>query len=480
MHGLKKGIMNNKRIFRVAAIFVTTLFLLACGRKNPAFEAEYTRLHAEQGGEGLVNGLISLESANPDQGRIKLDLGAIYLGRGDLSKARSYLEAALRLERSLPSKDSRYALRADLAELELRSGASEKAVARAGEAVALVKADPLGVVYTRAKAYADMGKKTEALADLDSAWKTLRDKATAEDCRVYIGLLVDAGRLAEAIAILDHYQDTFPYEFGIGILESQCYEKMGDIDRSVVAAYKELEYAHSYGAVDTREIESNLADLRKRLDDTSWNPKGQGMAVLDALLAYGRSDPRAVALLGEAGKLLPGESFLDYARIGLLLESGNPDSGDIKAYLELERHFKALPSYYARLWRGARRLAALSGLDASMVVEKCIDLAPTGPYAAPSRAELCRLSGIAESYGPRILTDREIGAALADAVGSRNGDALDRLVSLLDTPDNRYAAACQAALREVKSDAFVGGRLQTRLAGANGRLKDRLTYIMAP
>jgi len=472
--------MNNKQVLRVAAVFATTLLLLACGRKNSAFETEYARLHAEQGGEGLVNGLIGLESANPGQGRIKLDLGAIYLGRGDLPKARSYLEAALRLEKSLPSKDSRYALHADLAELELRSGASEKAVARADEAIGLLKADPLGVVYTRAKANAGMGKSAEALVDFDSAWKNLRDKATAEDCRVYTGLLVDSGRLAEAISVLDHFQETFPYEFGIGILESQCYEKMGDIDRSVVAAYKELEYARSYGAVDAREMESNLADLRRKLADRSWNPKGQGMDVLDALLAYGRSDPRSIALLGEAGKRLPVESFLSYARIGLMLEGGSPDPGDIKTYLELERHFKALPSYYVRLWRGARRLSGLSGLDESMVVEKCIDLAPTGPYAAPSRAELCRLSGIPESYAPRILTDREIGAALADAVASRNGDALDRLVALLDTPDNRYAAACQAALREVKSDAFVGGSLQARLAGASGRLKDRLTYIMAP
>jgi tetratricopeptide (TPR) repeat protein len=465
--------------FFIASIALVSLGLPSCSKKDAAFESEYGRLHAERSGESLIDGLLALEASHPDEARIKLDLGALYLERGDLPKARAYLSRAKTLERRLTS-EGRYALQADLAELELRSNSPEKALERASEALSLSKTDPLGVIYTKAKALAAMEKKTEALSAFDAGWKSLKDKATREDCRVYVGLLIDAGRLSEAVGLLDYYQEAFPYEFGIGILESQCYEKMGDIERSVIAACKELEYARSYGAVDIKQIEGNLAELQKKLADRSWNPKGLGRETLGALLSWEKGQNGAVALLSAAEARVPGDSFLSYARIGALLESGVPTAADMAAYLSLERHYKALPAYYAHLWRGARRLPGLNGVDPELVAVKCIDLAPSGPYAAPSRAELCRLASIPESNGPRMMTEREIGEALASAVGSRNGEAVDRLLALLDTPDNRYAAGCQAALREVKADPFLNERLGARLAGAGGRLKERLTYILAP
>ena len=455
------------------------LLLWACSGSQAAFQAEYEALAKSSSGPALFSSLLALDQKYPHQMALKVDIGRALLEAGELEKAAIYLKSGEEL--ASRSKDQRLKalLYAALAEHAFRRGQYQESIDLAAKALANPPHEPAGVLLTRARAYQAIGKTQEALADYARGWSADRPAMIPEDYRGYSALLVAAEKYAEALEVYAEYQILFPYETGIGLAESLLLEKLGRIEESIVAAFKELEYQRYRGGVPEALIQDNLAKLSRKLDDRQWNPEGRGKALVEALRRYSRREWVEAARALERPSPALERRFGRYLLLSARLESGQAAEADFREYEGLEPYLKGLPAYYYHHWRGMRHG---SGGDlpagARPVLEKCILLAPNTPFALESRRELGRLIGLAQTDGERLLLGPELEAISRQVAGGQSLTRLEPVLELLSTPDNEYQLLAVLMLKQLKSREQVRAFLAERSRTATGRLKERLAFVL--
>ncbi len=456
------------------------LLLWACNGNQAAFQSEYEALKKSSSDSALFSSLLLLDQKYPRQMALKVDIGRALLDAGELEQAAIYLKSGEAL--AVRSKDQRLKalLYAALAEHAFRRGQYQETIDLATKALANPPHEPAGALLSRARAYQATGKTQEALEDYTRGWSTDRSAMIPEDFRNYSTLLIEAGKYAEALEVYAEYQARFLYEPGIGLTESLLYEKLGRIEESIVAAFKELEYQRYRGGVPQALIQDNLAKLSRKLDDRQWNPEGRGKALVGALQRYARGE------WGEAARALeqPGPAldlrFGRYLLLSARLETGQAAEADFREYGGLEPYLKSLPAYYYHLWRGMRHG---SGGDlpagARPVLEKCILLTPNTSFALESRRALGRLIGLAPAEGEKLLLGPELEAIGRQVAAGESLSRLQPVLELLATPDNEYQLLAVLMLKRLKAREQVRAFLLERARTATGRLKERLAFVVS-
>lgn len=438
-----------------------------------SFEKTYETQTKGKTGQALYDSLLRLDQAYPDRLQLKIDLGARLLSSGENEGAKAYLDRGEKLLGLFVDSRSKYFLYADQAELKLRCGEFKEAIVYATKAFASSAEDSLGVVFTRAKAESALKDKDAALKDFDKGWAAQARSMSSEDYHAYAAALMESGRDADAIRLLGEYQKIYPYEQGIGLLESSCYEGIGDMGPAILSAFKEFEFRRPSGAISNKKLFDNLDAALKK----SGAAGSESNEVLERLAlsikAFVKGD-------WNSATAIPLRGFGEYIALAAKLESGSASAAELGRYILLEPALKSFQTYYYHLWRGMKADArSYSTKAARPLLEKCVALAPASAMAKESRRELGRLIGIGESAGTKLLVPTEIDAIFAEVLAGAPLSRLEPVMALLDTPDNDYQLACMYTLGKFSSDPAMKAYVTARAKTAAGKMRERLTYILA-
>jgi hypothetical protein len=442
-------------------------FAISCA---PSFDAAYASATAGKSGRELYDELLRLDQAYPGRLRLKLELGSRLLAEGDFKGARTYLDQGEKLLRPISRASLKYSLFADQAALLFLEGGHKDALAYASKALAVSPQDELGVVFTKAKAEAALKDKAQALKDFDKGWADHKAGMSDQDYRFYLEALLEAGRDADALALLGEYQKAYPYDAGLGIVEAGCRERLGDSGGAALALFKEYEHARALCVInDAALVESLDAAVKKSPPESRKSVE----SLVSCLKAFAARDWKKAAGISVKG-------FGEYIALASKLEEGSPTNPELEGYLLLEPSLKSFQAYYYHLWRGMRRLSAsYSTRQARPLLEKCISLSPSSSMARESRRELGRLIGIGEAPGEKLLVPDEIEAIFDDLIAGGSFSALEPVMALLETPDNDYQLACVTVLGRLSADPALRSYLASKAKASSGKLRERLAYALS-
>jgi hypothetical protein len=326
--------------------------------------------------------------------------------------------------------------------------------------------------------------------------------------------------LTEALDSLAETERSSGFRTGMGLAESGLREEAGDYAGAVIAAFKELLYAYGYGVLRAEQLRSGLeAVLSSRGGSGGFEEAAlsDGRSGAEAPLAEAEArvtaDVRASALAAlaffegrwkEAAERLAvfctGEepdSFAQWMFLVSLLESGllkggpedrrglesrtdgpPPEDAENNVFGESRRavlsKYSAIRARYANFPAYWYHLALVSGEGA----ERCVDLAPQGPYAGACRkilAENCGLQGAAAAAALR--TKKEIENAVSAALAQGSAVFLEELFPLLSLEDNPFTLYALGALNAVSAAPLFRDYFTAKGRESPGRLGERLRYI---
>jgi hypothetical protein len=115
--------------------------------------------------------------------------------------------------------------------------------------------------------------------------------------------------------------------------------------------------------------------------------------------------------------------------------------------------------------------------SAAPYAERCINLAPDGPYAAECRKLLAAAAGLDEKAGAALKTQAEIEDLISSAAQTANPAALSALFPLIALPDNPYTLYASGAMRSLAANGRFKEWFSGEAVKAKGRLAERLRYI---
>ena len=418
-----------------------------------------------------------MDQEYPDRFRLKREIGVLYLQKGDPISAEPFLRRAQALAGAAITPSEKATLFGGLAIVSYARGEYPQAVQLGRQALS-VQADESAVFgFITGRALLAEGRNTEALEYFGVAWGKAKASMVREDYRAYARALESVGRDADLIPVLDSYEALFPYEPGLGLMQSEAYEHLGDFDGAVLSAFKEAEYGAAYGAARSSDIQKNLAALGRKLDDKTFNPVGKGEAVLRAVTAFVREDWTTAATVLEERRGT--QTFEKYLLLSARIEKKHASPSDVDAYAALLPSLRSLPPYFYRLYLGLKSLSGVSADKLADLLETAVNLAPGADGARAYREELAGVLGLSTSEGSRILTKAELSSAAEKAATTGEPALLDPLIGTLDLKDNRSTLMAVGILRAFAKDVRYRPFIIDRSKRSAGRTRERLDYILA-
>jgi hypothetical protein len=282
---------------------------------------------------------------------------------------------------------------------------------------------------------------------------------------------------AEKIAEFAEMERSGGFAPGLGLAESNFREGAGDYPGAVLAVFKELAWAYSggQGGVTREALVRGLEEVRGK------NPgPGAAEAAEAALLFFAEDWSGARAKLAALPPETASEpdSFRFYLATACALEDGGGTLAERSAYSALRSRYASFPEYW---YRGARAFARAGGSPqlspAGAFAERCINIAPAGPYAAECRGILAQKAGLSGNDGGAIRTQAEIERLVKTALESGKPETLADLLPLIGLPDNPYTLYASGALRALAADEKFRLWFSGEAAKSKGRLAERLSYI---
>uniref|UniRef100_A0A7C3E8H5 Uncharacterized protein n=1 Tax=Gracilinema caldarium TaxID=215591 RepID=A0A7C3E8H5_9SPIR len=255
---------------------------------------------------------------------------------------------------------------------------------------------------------------------------------------------------------------------GMGLAESSLYEKSGDLAGAVFSAFKELFFAYQYGYIKSSVLEERLKAVEKNVPN---NPSvGHALTACRALISGNGS--RGLDALAKINlDYYELDSFPRWIERVFLLASDRGNEKILDEFLATRSRYNNYPFYWLLI---ARRSRGNAQLDAA---ERCVSLAPEGPYAEEGRILMALGVGLARKDAPALRTRMEIEALITAAAQTGNSESLKDLLPLLALPDNPYTLYALGACRGVASDTAFGAFFERETKKASGRLAERLRYV---
>ncbi|MFA6505739.1 MAG: hypothetical protein WCT14_06565 [Treponemataceae bacterium] len=278
----------------------------------------------------------------------------------------------------------------------------------------------------------------------------------------------DLATLSARLDSLAERERSTGFLLGLGLAESSLREQTGDYSGATIAAFKELLYARSLGAIDEKQTKERLAAVvaafSLRADEGAKNAIAASKAA-EAFLS-GRWKEARVALEG----LFPAEnetdSFPRWMMLVCRMEEVPSDRATANAYAAIRTRYERFPEYWYRL---ARRGAA----DAA---ERCVALASSGTFAAESRRIMATEAGLAPSDGAKLLCRAEIEASAREVAASLDAKKLETLYPILTLPENPYTLYALGVLKGLAANDTLKTALAEAGKSKGGRLGERLRY----
>jgi hypothetical protein len=260
------------------------------------------------------------------------------------------------------------------------------------------------------------------------------------------------------------------YIQGMGLAESGLREEAGDYAGAVLAAYKELGWAYGRGLAEKADLERALENVLALKGEGGEERAVQAARGLLAFLEGRWEEAEQVF----ASLFDPDEEPDGFARWLLLvcaLEKNPAGRAAGAAYGAIRARYSAFPEYW---YRGARFFSGIIGAD---YAERCVSLAPEGPFADECRKMLAAFLGLEPRYGAALKSRMEIEELISRAVSGKDPQALSGLLPLIELPDNSYTVYAVGALRALAGTPLFRDYFAALAEKSSGRLAERLTYI---
>jgi hypothetical protein len=239
-----------------------------------------------------------------------------------------------------------------------------------------------------------------------------------------------------------------------------------------------LSWAYSLGATDVSKevIRQGLEKLLESENPFSPQAREEINASVRAILAYceGRYDEAGKSLAVLYGKDEEADSFARFMLLVCALDNGSAGREERSMYGVIRGRYMGFPEYW---YHFARLSVRLEEGDTAMHAERCINLAPDGPYAAECRVILAKTMGLKPEDAPALKTRFEIETLITGAVNMRNPEMLSPLLSLVALPDNPSTLYASGAMRSLAGEAVFNSWFAGEAEKARGRLAERLLYI---
>jgi hypothetical protein len=274
-------------------------------------------------------------------------------------------------------------------------------------------------------------------------------------------------RLLEEIAELER---AGALQRGMGFIESELREKAGDYAGAVLVAVREMVRSYGYGEIQKSDLEQGL-DRAIALEGQGSEPAVQAALALRAFF-NGHWDEAEQTLAGLFPEIEAPDDFTGWLLLSCTLEKNRDDKRAGSAYRAIRARYAQFPEYW---YRGAR---VFSGSIASEYAERCINIAPEGPFAPECRSILASSAGLNAEDGASIRSKLEIEGCITHSVKSGNPKLLDPLIPLISLPENPYTLYAIGVLKSLAAVPVYREYFDTLAAGSKGRLADRLVYII--
>lgn len=290
---------------------------------------------------------------------------------------------------------------------------------------------------------------------------------------------MDPAQIPEALEELAEMERTGGYIPGLGLTESNLREKAGDYAGAVLAVFKELAWAYSLGAggVTRSAIDEGLSRMLDPAAAGQFSPAAgeEIRAAVRGIRAFcqGRWE-EAEGQLREIYREADADAFSRWMLLVCEMERAlREGSGreNRSAYGSIRARYDSFPEYW---YRGARNFPpAMAGGYA----ERCINLAPAGPYAAECRIILAQTMGLNSADASALRTRLEIEALISGARNQGNPELLSELLPLTALPDNPSTLYASGAMRALAAEGPFKDWFSREAEKATGRLAERLLYI---
>jgi hypothetical protein len=165
------------------------------------------------------------------------------------------------------------------------------------------------------------------------------------------------------------------------------------------------------------------------------------------------------------------DDFSAWLLLSCALEKNRDDRKAGSAYRAMRSRYMQFPEYW---YRGAK---VFSDHIASEYAERCINLAPEGPFALECRKILASQAGLRPEDGVSIRSKLEIEGCITRAVRTGNPELLEPLLSLINLPENPYTLYAIGALKSLATVPLYREYFDSLAAVSKGRLADRLVYL---
>ncbi|MDR1618984.1 MAG: hypothetical protein LBS06_08090 [Treponema sp.] len=257
---------------------------------------------------------------------------------------------------------------------------------------------------------------------------------------------------------------------GMGLAESSVREEAGDYGGAVIAAYKELAWAFSYGSLPGELLRQGLENILSLKGDSA-GAAGTAKAVLAFIDGdWAKAEETLKTLFPGEGT---GDGFVRWMLLVCDMEGDSPEAsaGAGSVYGSIRARYDNFPEYW---YRGARYFSGPIGAE---YAERCIALTPQGPFAAECRGILAAWLGLEGRDAAALKSKAEIEGIITKAAGTGNPEPLAELLPLIALPDNAYTFYAAGSLRALSKGPRFREYLLREASGASGRLAERLNYI---
>jgi hypothetical protein len=303
----------------------------------------------------------------------------------------------------------------------------------------------------------------------DAVSKPGRDSggAVAEDS------VPDAAALGRALEEIAEIERSGGFVRGMGLAESGLRENAGDYAGAVAAAYKELAFAYGGGFIQRDALETGLGNVLALGESGNADAGRAATRTAEGILAFTRGQwDEAATILGSLfDEREDPDGFARWMILAAALEIDREDRQAGAAYRAMRARYAQFPEFW---YRGARAFAGAIGAE---YAERCIGLAPDGPFAAECRDILARFAGLAGGDGLHLKSKFEIEALISRSLSEGKPEMLAPLMPLISLPDNPYTFYAVGALRALAAVPQYRDYFNGMASGSGGRLAERLAYI---
>jgi hypothetical protein len=273
---------------------------------------------------------------------------------------------------------------------------------------------------------------------------------------------------------------------GLGLYESQLREQAGDLCGATLAAFKEMAWAYALNGGSGPEtytkddLLSGFDKIKDAFAQRDGLEKDSVNAAAQACIEFINSRYRQSRDILETlfANDEETDSFAAWMRLVCDMEISNgikhngADRVLRSAYSAIRARYEHFPAYW---FYGAH---SQTDSERTIFAERCINLAPNGPYSKDCRVMLANAHGLPESSAMALRTKNEIESAIGAAISSGDPQALENLIPLIKLPDNPYTIYAAGAMRGLASDSRFKPYLVALGGNAQGRLAERMQYIL--